>query len=132
MNLDGAFHCLRAARLREGAAVILLSSALGKVGRAGYGAYAASKHGMLGLMRSAALELAPRVRVNAVCPGWVDTAMARADLERSGSKREDVERGIPLGRFVAPDEVASLVAFLADARAITGRAYDITGGELAA
>lgn len=132
VNLDGAFHCLHSARLRQGASVVLISSGLGKVGRAGYGAYAASKHGVLGLMRSAALELAPRVRVNAVCPGWVDTAMARADLARSGAKRDAIEQGIPLGRFVAPEEVASLVAFLVDARSITGRAYDITGGELAA
>lgn len=132
VNVDGIFHCMQAARLRAGASVVMVSSGLGKVGRAGYAAYAASKHAVLGIMRCAALEWAPKVRVNAVCPGWVDTAMARADLERSSTPRERVEHGIPLGRFVQEDEVAQLVAFLCDAQAITGRAFDITGGELAA
>jgi NAD(P)-dependent dehydrogenase (short-subunit alcohol dehydrogenase family) len=141
-DLDGVFNTLRAAepRLVSGGRVVVVSSGLGKRGRAGFGAYAAAKHGVLGLARCLALELAPRqITVNAVCPGWVDTDMARSDLARfakdQGRGVADVEaevtRGIPLGRFVAPAEVAHLVGWLAsdEAAAVTGQAFDISGGE---
>ncbi len=133
VNLDGVFNCTRAARMREGGRVVVVSSGLGKVGRAGYAAYAAAKHGVLGLMRSLALEWAPRgITVNAVCPGWVDTKMARADVLRSGRPRREITAQIPIGRFVRAEEVAGLVAFLAspEGAAITGQAYNISGGEL--
>ena len=134
VNLDGVFHGLRLAapRLRQGARVVVISSGLGKLGRAGYGAYAASKHGVLGLMRCAALELADRgIRVNAVCPGWVDTDMARADLCRNGTARQEAEALIPMGRFVRPEEVAELVRWLASPASgpVTGQAFNISGGE---
>lgn len=135
VDLDAVFHCLRAARVRPGGRVVVVSSGLGKVGRAGYAAYTAAKHGVLGLMRCAALEWAPRgVTANAVCPGWVDTKMARADVARSGRARAEVCGDIPIGRFVGAAEVAQLVAFLASppAAAITGQAYNISGGELRA
>lgn len=131
-NLDGAFHTLRAVspRLRAGARAIVVSSGLGKMGRAGgYAAYAASKHGVLGLVRCLAHDWAPRgVTVNAICPGWVDTEMARAD---AGDQRAAAEARAPLGRFVSATEVADLVQFLASpaAAAITGQAYNICGGE---
>ena len=134
VNLDGVFHGLRLAapRLRPGARVVIVSSGLGKLGRAGYSAYAASKHGVLGLMRCAALELAGRgIRVNAVCPGWVDTDMARADLRRTGTALSEATAGIPAGRFVRPSEVAELIAWLASPASapVTGQAYNISGGE---
>lgn len=142
LNLSAPFHCLHAAasKLTASASVIAVSSGLGKQGRAGYAAYSASKHGLLGLVRSAALELAPRgVRVNAVCPGWVDTAMARRDVARAAQlhgrcaqdERSLIEAGIPLGRFVSPGEVAELVVWLTSphARAITGQSYNIGCGE---
>lgn len=137
VNLHGPHGLLRAAlpTLRPGAAVVFVGSTLGLRGRAGYAAYCASKHGLLGLMRAAALELAPRgIRVNAVCPGWTETPMARGDLERSGSApeaRAQAEAALPLGRFVQPSEVAQLVAFLASEQAasITGQAYEISSGE---
>ncbi|MBO6937773.1 MAG: SDR family oxidoreductase [Deltaproteobacteria bacterium] len=137
VNLNAPHALLRQALpiLRPGGAVVFIGSTLSLRGRAGYAAYCASKHGLLGLMRASALELAPRgIRVNAVCPGWTETPMARADLERSRSAsraRAEAEAALPLGRFVDPDEVAELVAFLASghARSITGQAYEISGGE---
>jgi 3-hydroxybutyrate dehydrogenase len=144
-NLDGAWNTLRAARprLADGGRIVVVSSGLGKLGRAGYGAYAASKHGVLGLVKCLALELAPRrVTVNAVCPGWVDTPMAAADVEATAATRgvgadavrAEAAGGIPLGRFVDPAEVAALILWLLSpaAAAITGEAYNISGGEFCA
>lgn len=142
VNLNGAYSILKAAppQMKPGGRIVLVASGLGKLGRAGYSAYCASKHGVLGLMKCAAKELAPAgITVNAVCPGWVDTDMARSDVSRaaatlgtsSTSLREAIERAIPLGRMVYADEVAALVEWLAsaDASAVTGEAYNISGGE---
>ena len=126
--------------LEQGASAVVVSSGLGKSGRAGYAAYAASKHAVLGLVKCIALDLASKeITVNAVCPGWVDTKMARNDMkntsEEMGIDPSDVKsmalRNIPLGRFVKPDEVAALVDFLTskEARAITGQSYNISCGE---
>jgi NAD(P)-dependent dehydrogenase (short-subunit alcohol dehydrogenase family) len=141
-NLDGVFNTLHAAEphVADRGRVVIVSSGLGKLGRAAFGAYAASKHGVLGLMKCVAKELAPRgITVNSVCPGWVDTEMARADIARLARDQKrtvrDVEadtcRGIPIGRFVRPEEVAALVAWLVseDADAVTGEAFNISGGE---
>jgi NAD(P)-dependent dehydrogenase (short-subunit alcohol dehydrogenase family) len=119
--------------------LIAVSSVLGKFGVAGQSAYCASKAGLHGLVRAIALEVGPRgVTCNAVCPGWVETAMAQARLEemahRSGSPvdetREAARQALPLGRFVEPEEVARFVAFLCskDADAITGQALSICAG----
>jgi NAD(P)-dependent dehydrogenase (short-subunit alcohol dehydrogenase family) len=137
VNLDGVFHTVRAVagKLDRGGRLVAVSSGLGKLGRGGYTAYGASKHGVLGLVRSLALEWTPRgVTVNAVCPGWVDTAMARADLDRHRQTYAAVAGTIPVGRFVQPAEVAALCGFLATpaAAAITGQAYNIGGGEFTA
>lgn len=135
VNLDGAYYVLHALgpRVSDGGRIVLVSSGLGKLGRAGKAAYAASKHGLLGLMRCLADELAPRqITVNAVCPGWVDTEMAAADLDRAGgAARAEAEAAIPLRRFVRADEVAGLIGWLCSdaAGAITGQAYNISGGE---
>ncbi|MFB6350389.1 MAG: SDR family NAD(P)-dependent oxidoreductase [Bradymonadaceae bacterium] len=142
VNLNGAYYTVRAAsrHLNDGGSIIAVSSGLGKNARPGYEAYTASKHGVLGLVKSAARELAERdIRVNAVCPGWVDTSMARGDVaataERRGMApeafRKEAEGEIPLERFVEPEEVASLIRFLAseEASAITGQSYNIACGE---
>lgn len=137
VNLDGAWHTVRAVlpAMSSGGRIIFVSSALGQAGRAEYTAYCASKHGLLGLMRALALEVAPRgITVNAVCPGWVDTRMAAADLAATAAKqgravgtlRAEVEAALPMGRFIGAAEVAGLVGYLASpgAAAITGQAWN--------
>jgi 3-hydroxybutyrate dehydrogenase len=142
-NLTGAWTCIREAVPRmpvDGRSrVINVSSVLGKFGASGYAAYCASKHGMIGLTRALALELAPRrITVNALCPGWVDTSMARGSFE-AGARRDGVsveeyrrraQAGVPLGRFVDPEEVARLALYLASdaAAAMTGQAINLDGG----
>jgi len=142
INVDAVWRLFRTlhARIPEGGRGIVISSGLGKLGRPAYGAYAASKHAVLGLVKCFARELAPRgITVNAICPGWVDTPMARGDLvknARTFGTTPDFEyqkacAGIPIGRFVQPEEVAALCAFLLSeqAAAITGEACNISGGE---
>ncbi|MCA9538679.1 MAG: SDR family oxidoreductase [Myxococcales bacterium] len=137
INLDGPFHVIRAVlpRMASGGRIVAVSSGLGKLGRDGKAAYAASKHGLLGLVKCLAHELAPRgITVNAVCPGWVDTPMAERDLVETGdpvAARAAAEAAIPIGRFVQPGEVAALIAWLCskEAAAVTGQAYNISGGE---
>jgi NAD(P)-dependent dehydrogenase (short-subunit alcohol dehydrogenase family) len=96
-----------------------------------YADYNASKAGVIELTKSMALELAPKVRVNAVAPGYVITPMQRA--EYSDAMLEEVNDKIPLGRHALPEEVAALFAFLASDEAgfITGHVYTIDGGEIA-
>ncbi len=142
VNVDAVWQLFRTlhARIPSGGRAIVISSGLGKLGRPAYGAYAASKHAVLGLAKCFAKELAPRgITVNAICPGWVDTPMARGDLvknARTFGTTPEIEyqkacAGIPVGRFVQPEEVAALCAFLLspEAAAITGEAYNISGGE---
>lgn len=142
VNLDGVFHTLNAAvpHLTDSGRIVVVSSGLGKLGRAAFGAYAASKHGVLGLMKCVAKELAPRkITVNAVCPGWVDTAMAHADISSFAGEEgraaadvlAEIQGSIPIGRLVQPEEVAALVGWLVseEAAAVTGEAFNISGGE---
>lgn len=142
VNLDGVFNTLRVAepRIASPGRIVIISSGLGKLGRAGFGAYCASKHAVLGLMKCVAKELAARrITVNAVCPGWVDTEMASRDVEHLAhdSRRSpadvkaDIVGDIALHRFVAPEEVADLIGFLISdqAAAITGEAFNISCGE---
>ena len=104
-------------------------------------AYSASKHGVIGLSRPLALELAPRkITVNAVCPGWVDTDLGRSGIVRMGkTMQKNVEEAFafagkmaPLGEVLSPPEVAGLVAYLvsSDAKNVTGQAIVIDGGQV--
>jgi len=141
-NLTGTYLVSREILplLAEGGRVVNLSSVLGRFGVAGYTAYCASKHGVIGFTRALALELtARRITVNAICPGWVDTEMA-ADGMRQGARdtgktfeefRSSALGVVPIKRIIQPDEVAGLVRFLAspDAAAITGQTYNICGGQ---
>jgi ketoreductase len=137
-NLTGAFRVIREAspHLSAGGRILNMSSVLGRFGVAGYSAYAASKHGVIGLTRSLALELAPRqITVNAICPGWVETEMARAGFRRMGSEEEGRAKAAkmaPLGRVIDPEEIASLAVYLAsdEARSVTGQAIVIDGGQV--
>jgi NAD(P)-dependent dehydrogenase (short-subunit alcohol dehydrogenase family) len=140
-NLIGTYYVTRAAapHVPKGGRVIMISSVLGKFGVPGYTAYCAAKTGLIGFTRSLALELAPRkITVNALCPGWTDTEMARAGMrEIAASAGISVEEfkiqamsQVPLGEMVEPEEVANLVAFLCAPTGdkITGQAISICGG----
>ncbi len=142
-NLTGMYFCTREAlrHMPDGGTgrILNLSSVLGKFGVPGYAAYCASKHGVVGFTRAVALELAPRrITVNALCPGWVETDMARQGLEEGARARgasleefrRQAEAAVPLGRFIQPAEVARLALFLAsDAGAgITGQSINLDGG----
>jgi NAD(P)-dependent dehydrogenase (short-subunit alcohol dehydrogenase family) len=135
VNLDGVFHVAQAAARRMVAAgsgvVLMTASTNGVVGHPFYADYNASKAGVILLARSMALELAPAVRVNAVCPGYVMTPMQQAEYTPEMLAATDAK--IPIGRHARPEEVAALFAFLAsdDGAYLTGVALPIDGGELA-
>ena len=142
-NLTGVYYCTHRAlrHFQDGGRIVHISSISGKVGSAEYSAYCASKHGVIGLTRALALELAPRgITVNAVCPGWVRTSMARRDLQETArlegltveAMKQRILDGIPLGTMIRPEEVAGLVHFLVSpsGAAITGQAVDISAGEV--
>jgi NAD(P)-dependent dehydrogenase (short-subunit alcohol dehydrogenase family) len=110
---------------------------LGRFGVAGHTAYCATKTGVIGLTRALALELAPRdITVNAICPGWVESEMARDGFRRVGGDvdagREAAAKMAPLGRILEPSEIAGLAAYLAsdEARDLTGQAIVIDGGQV--
>jgi meso-butanediol dehydrogenase / (S,S)-butanediol dehydrogenase / diacetyl reductase len=132
VNLTGVFNCAQQAVRRMDEGVILMTASTnGLAGHPLYADYNASKAGVILLARTMARELAPRIRVNAVCPGYVLTPMQRA--EYTDEMLAEVNATIPLGRHADPDEVAALFAFLAsdDAAYITGAAIAIDGGETA-
>jgi meso-butanediol dehydrogenase/(S,S)-butanediol dehydrogenase/diacetyl reductase len=132
VNLTGVFHCAQqAARRMDDGVILMTASTNGLSGHEYYADYNASKAGVILLARTMARELAPRIRVNAVCPGYVLTPMQRA--EYTDEMLAAVNAQIPLQRHAAPEEVAALFAFLAsdDAAYITGAAIAIDGGETA-
>ena len=140
VNLTGVFYVAQTAArhmcerfsVESGNGVILqTASTNGLMGYPYYADYNATKAGVIELTRSMALELAPKVRVCAVAPGYVLTPMQRA--EYSDAMIEEVNKKIPLGRHASPEEVAGLFAYLAsdDAAFATGHVYTLDGGETA-
>ena len=135
VNLTGVFHCAQQAARRmdagNGGVILVTASTNGLTGHPFYADYNASKAGVILLARTLARELAPRIRVNAVCPGYVLTPMQEA--EYTPAMLAEVDASIPLGRHARPEEMAALFAFLAsdDAAYFTGAVISIDGGETA-
>jgi glucose 1-dehydrogenase len=139
VNTRGVFACMKqeiAAMLASGGgSIVNIASTNSFRPQHDQPAYTASKHAVLGLTRSAAMDYASRgIRVNAICPGAIDTPMLRNAMERRGSSPDDVARRLsPLGRFGRPDEIAAAVLWLcSDASSFTtGHALAVDGGMLA-
>lgn len=140
VNLKGTFFCCRAAlgALRESKGnIINIASDAGLMGNPNSSIYCASKGGVVNMTRAIALELAPEVRVNCVCPGYVDTDMVRRDWIDKGDDPMSLEKMLcdyaPMKRMATPDEIASSVLYLASVESefITGSALQIDGGSTA-
>jgi meso-butanediol dehydrogenase/(S,S)-butanediol dehydrogenase/diacetyl reductase len=135
VNLNGVFFVGQQAARRmlagPGGVILNMGSTNGLVGYHYYADYNASKAGVIELTRSMALELAPTVRVNAVCPGFILTPMQRA--EYTPEEQSAFAAKIPLNRLGSPEDVAALLSFLAsdEAAFITGQCFVIDGGEIA-
>jgi len=134
-NLDAVFYVCRAAipPLPEGGRIVLVSSTAGQRGEAFHADYAASKGAVIAFTKSLAVELAPRITVNCVAPGWVDTEMAQQPYSREkGTGKQAIEAGIPLGRVARPEDVAGPIVFLCSelARHITGEVLNVNGGSV--
>ena len=146
VNLTGVFLCTRAvlpAMLeRSTGRIVNVASTAGQTGYAYVAAYCAAKHGVIGLTRSLAREVATHgITVNAVCPGYTETELLRASLDQitattsrsEQQAREALLRQNPQRRFIAPEEVANSVLWLcgAGSDAITGQSISVSGGEIA-
>jgi 3-hydroxybutyrate dehydrogenase len=145
LNLTAPFRCIRRAvpnmRSARFGRIVVIASNAARIGEPYVAAYAASKHGVLGLVRSAAAELASTgVTVNAICPGYVDTPMTETTVQSvvaaSGRApadvRETLARKQPIGRLISPDEVADAVWFCARNGAMTGQGITVDGGAVQA
>jgi 3-oxoacyl-[acyl-carrier protein] reductase len=121
--------CVPAMKKQESGAIVLVSSTAGQRGEANYTNYAASKGGQLSFTKGLATELSPKIRVNAVAPGWIETAMVRPAFKNNDYKKAVLD-AIPLRRMASADDVALSICFLLSpwSQHITGEVLNINGG----
>ncbi|MGI8670404.1 MAG: SDR family NAD(P)-dependent oxidoreductase [Aridibacter sp.] len=121
--------CVPAMKKRDNGAIVLVSSTAGQRGEANYSNYAASKGGQISFTKALASELCPKIRVNAVAPGWIETAMVRPVFEDEDYKKSVID-AIPLKRMALTDDVALSICFLLSdwSQHITGEIININGG----
>ncbi|MBN9235774.1 hypothetical protein QV13_07210 [Mesorhizobium hungaricum] len=139
VNLKGTFLLARQTlpllQRRGGGAFVAVSSDAGVMGSVAYGAYCASKHGVIGLVKAMALDHGREgIRSNVVCPGFVDTPMAQRIFSKAPpGTRAAFEKAVPMGRFAAPQEVAAVIAHLSSREAAytNGCVYLVDGGSSA-
>jgi NAD(P)-dependent dehydrogenase (short-subunit alcohol dehydrogenase family) len=136
LNLTGVFLCLKyelPAMLERGGAIVNMASGAGLVGFPGLPAYVASKHGVVGLTRAAALEYASQgVRVNAICPGSTRTPMLEGFMGGDEQVERMMTRAVPLGRLGRPEEIAEAVVWLCSDAAsfVVGHSLAVDGGSV--
>jgi len=138
INVRASFLCVREAlpylQAAQRASVVMMSSLAGKRGGTGLSCYSSSKAAIIGMTTSMAIELAPHgIRVNAVCPGWIDTPFNQPVIDFMGGREKQetlVQTVIPLGRQATPDEVAPLFVYLAsdESSYVTAQAINVCGG----
>ncbi len=137
VNLNGSYYMAKYALPHlpdRSGRIIHIASVLALKGVPDQTAYCAAKHGVLGFTRALAHFTAPRgITVNVICPGWTRTDMAFQRFGELGMTEESLKSGVPLGRFIEPEEIAAAVAYLASdaASGITGQSLTIDGGVLA-
>jgi NAD(P)-dependent dehydrogenase (short-subunit alcohol dehydrogenase family) len=135
INLRGVWNCmkheLRHMRVQGSGAIVNCSSIGGLIGIPGRATYHATKHGVIGLTKSAALEYASRgIRINAVCPGTIETPMVAEMMAKESITSEDFQRDLPIGRLGRPEEIAAAVLWLCSPGAsfVIGHALVVDGG----
>ncbi|HXQ30043.1 MAG TPA: glucose 1-dehydrogenase [Gemmatimonadales bacterium] len=134
VNLKGTWLCMKAElehMVQQGSGSIVNTASLaGLTGFPTTAAYAASKHGVVGLTKTAAIEYAPTVRVNCVCPGWINTEMTAESIARRGA---ELLARVPFREFGKPEDVAEMVCWLSSDRArfVTGGVLTVDGGYMA-
>jgi 3-oxoacyl-[acyl-carrier protein] reductase len=131
-NLDAVIYVCRAAipHITEGGTIVLVSSTAGQRGEAFHADYAATKGAVISITKSLAVELAPKITVNCVAPGWVDTEMSAKPY--AGAGRAAIEKTIPLRRVASAEDIAGPILFLCSplARHITGEVLNVNGGSV--
>lgn len=131
-NLDAVIYVCRAAipSITEGGTIVLVASTAGQRGEAFHADYAATKGAVISMTKSLAVELAPKITVNCVAPGWVDTEMSAKPY--AGGGRQRIEQTIPLRRVASAEDVAGPILFLCSplARHITGEVLNVNGGSV--
>jgi len=138
VNLTGVFLCMKSEipvmREQRSGSIVNMASGAGLIATPGLAPYSATKHGVLGITRSAALENARTgIRINAVCPGSIDTPMLRAAMDADPATDALIRGSMPIGRLGDAQEVAEAVAWLCSDRAslVTGHALGVDGGSVA-